>query len=219
MELQMLPRASVTRMSAPCYVYELTFPNGKKYTGISIHPARRFREHIAEASRGSELAVHRAIRKYGGDSVRQTLLLKAERQYCQRIEVLLIAMCKGYNSSTGGEESPMLGLTHTKRTKKRMSDSHKGIRQSQEWVKKRTSTQIGKSRSEASRKRMSEGQKRRIRTPEELARMSAISKQRKSTPEWREKLRQAALARWKKNRSSVIDVNSKPASAGFLLGE
>lgn len=189
-------------MSRHCYVYELNFPNGKKYTGISIHPARRFREHIAEALRGSELPVHRAIRKYGSDSIRQTVLLKADRQYCQRIEVLLIEICKGYNSSTGGEESPMLGLTHTASTKKRMSDAHKGIRQSHEWVQKRTSTQIGKRRSDESRKRMSDGQKRRIRTPEELARMSIISKQRKSTPEWREKLRLAANARYARLRSS-----------------
>lgn len=185
-----------------CFLYQLIFPSGVPYTGISIHPQRRLREHFQEARKGSELPVHRAIRKYGELDVKQMILAEGSREQMQALEVKTIALCKGYNASIGGEQAPMLGMKHGPETKERMRLAHKGVKQTAEWIERRASTQRGVTRSQESRKRMSEGQKRRSRSAEEISRMGDLARNRNSTPEWRENLRIAALARWKREREA-----------------
>ena len=47
-------------------VYAIGFPNGKLYVGLtSKTTAKRLSGHISDTRRGSKLAVHNALRKYG----------------------------------------------------------------------------------------------------------------------------------------------------------
>ena len=89
-----------------------------------------------------------------------------------------------------------VGYKHTPEAIRKLSESHKGIIQSQEWVANRANTQIGAKRSEESKKRMSAGQKKRIRTPEEIAKMTASLQGRIMTDTHKARLSEASVARW-----------------------
>ena len=89
-------------------VHHLSCPTGKGYIGITIRPVgERLREHISAARRGSELPVHRAIRKYGMPVV-TTLDTNVPRHSLLELERWAIASFetfgkRGYNASPGGE--------------------------------------------------------------------------------------------------------------------
>jgi len=56
-------------------VYAIGFPNGKLYIGITTRTTeQRFRGHVKDMQRGSTYTVHKALRKYGPDSVRLVTL-------------------------------------------------------------------------------------------------------------------------------------------------
>lgn len=189
-------------------LYSVTFPNGKRYIGISFKPKERWAEHRRQARIGSSGPLYRALRKYGDGAVFKILVVGADA-YIRDLEVALIAAWKtdrhaaGYNISKGGD----LGSTGVKAsafTRAKMSNAATGRKQSPEWVAARAATQVGKKRSAESRMRMSEGQKNRDRTPQELARMKEMAAKAalvRKTPEYRETARQAALRRWAKAKA------------------
>ena len=45
-------------------IYKIQFPNGKVYIGQSVNYKNRWREHLREATRGNDLKIYRAMRKY-----------------------------------------------------------------------------------------------------------------------------------------------------------
>ena len=45
-------------------IYKIQFPNGKVYIGQSVNHKNRWREHLREATKGNDLKVYRAMRKY-----------------------------------------------------------------------------------------------------------------------------------------------------------
>ena len=89
-------------------IYHLSFPNGKGYIGITIRPIdERLREHVGASRRGSQLPVHRAIRKHGmpvvtvlDTNVPKDQLLELERWAIASFETF---GKQGYNASPGGE--------------------------------------------------------------------------------------------------------------------
>ena len=57
-------------LNSTCVVYCATFPNDKKYVGITRRKLRyRIREHKKHSDDGSNTLFHKAIRKYGFDNV------------------------------------------------------------------------------------------------------------------------------------------------------
>jgi len=95
------------------YLYVLEFPNNKEYVGISNNASQRLKRHIIKYNSGSSLPVHRAIRKYGADNIKQRILCIGDREYIADLEVAMISAKKtrnrlfGYNVSLGGDISPM----------------------------------------------------------------------------------------------------------------
>lgn len=91
-------------------VYQLKFSNGKSYVGYTTLTAGdRFKRHVSAAGRGSQYAVHHALRKYGEQDVRVLTLaesdelqelLALEQAHIERLGTL--SPC-GYNMTTGGE--------------------------------------------------------------------------------------------------------------------
>lgn len=199
------------------YLYCIEFPNRKKYIGMARHPWNRFAEHKRQARIGSMLPVHRAIRKYGEESISLTILLEGSRSYIQLMEIKTIeefqtkSHAKGYNITNGGDGGT-LGLKASDVTKRKMSLAHKGRRQRPEWIAKRTGKQVGSRRSDESRKRMSEGQRKRVRRPEENERLRTVRKGAVFTSEHRAKLRESALAREAQKRQTVNMVNGRTDS-------
>lgn len=157
------------------YLYLLTFLNGKKYVGVSENVITRIRTHFSNAHRGSNLAVHQAIRKYSG-RLSITIVAVGYKNYIYLMEQKFISFLNtthpkhGYNMSLGGETSPVAGIGH----------------------------------SEATRKKMSESQKKRIRTPEEMAHFIYSRKGKKLTEEHKQKLRVPKTEEHKRNLSIAL---------------
>jgi len=134
-------------MEQACSVYELKFPNGKLYIGISKNPEKRWASHCAAAfKRARNTLLCRALRKYGPEVVERKILLVGNVQYAQEMEQKIIAAWKtmhplGYNMMPGGEMSPFLlypelakavgerrkGSKLSEETKNQMSLSAKGV--------------------------------------------------------------------------------------------
>lgn len=94
------------------YVYLITNRvNGKKYVGCTkVSLERRWEQHRSAATKGSSLALHRALRKYGPGSFTIEPIEEVEGTYGALLsaEVRLIAthgtiFPVGYNLTSGGE--------------------------------------------------------------------------------------------------------------------
>lgn len=112
-------------------LYQLTFPNGKSYVGITAGTvAARFKEHTHAAKRGLQYAVYRALRKYGPENVRvKTLAIADDWGYLQTIEQNAIRVLgtfkpAGYNLTKGGEG--ILGATMSESAREKQSAAKKG---------------------------------------------------------------------------------------------
>lgn len=135
-------------------LYEILFPNGKRYFGVTNDFARRWCEHRGDAKRGSDLLVHKALRKYGKEATARPLVI-GERQYILDLEIRAVTAFgtavknQGYNISPGGFlASPETRAKYRAATEKRWQDP-------------------------TYRERMILMTKNRKRSPEELKRLSA----------------------------------------------
>jgi len=92
------------------YLYELLFPNGKRYIGYSKNPLDRFWTHQHSLS---ELPVHRAVRRHGTSSIQFRVICAGNLKYIADLEIRAIAAYRarerrfGYNVLVGGHISPM----------------------------------------------------------------------------------------------------------------
>lgn len=113
--------------------------NGKQYVGFTKQTLkRRWQGHTYQARKGSNLALHNAIRKHGPENFKieeiycsvnidETLNIK-EREYIEKYNTL---SPDGYNMSLGGE-AVMMGRTHTQEAKDKISKKNSGRKFSQE---------------------------------------------------------------------------------------
>lgn len=94
------------------HIYKIIFPNRKAYIGLSVNGAqKRFKAHCDSANRGSDYAVHRAIRKYGSDNCRLEILSECysqkEAMTCEKGLICahntFLNGGQGYNMTLGGE--------------------------------------------------------------------------------------------------------------------
>lgn len=108
-------------------VYKHICPNGKIYVGITCKdPKRRWNKGLGYKKQDY---FYKAILKYGWDNITHEILYeKLSKEEAENIEIKLIKEYKsnirefGYNISNGGNSKG----THSKETKKKMSDKHKG---------------------------------------------------------------------------------------------
>lgn len=66
-------------------LYALDFPNGKRYIGITyLTSAQRFQQHVKNQydKQRSDLAIYRAMRKYGHHSVTVSVLAASNDRDC-----------------------------------------------------------------------------------------------------------------------------------------
>jgi group I intron endonuclease len=107
------------------HLYEMTFPNGKRYIGITRRtPGERLRGHIAQSKKGN-YAVSNALKKYGVDAVtlktiveidEWELLCLAEQE---AIDLYKTRAPNGYNLTAGGEGIP--GHKHSPEVRERIA--------------------------------------------------------------------------------------------------
>ena len=113
--------------------------NGKGYVGQTRGSvATRFCRHRASANAGSDLAIHRAMRKYGNENFRVEVLdscdsqsqLNELEQYYIKLFGTLAPLGHGYNMTPGGDG--LSGFTMSLESKLKMSLAKKGKRLSEE---------------------------------------------------------------------------------------
>lgn len=112
-------------------LYMLSSPEGKSYIGItSAKVAHRWQEHLRAAIKGSKLAIHAAIRKYGWESVERKVVAIGEFEYIKELEQKAISAFEtkspdGYNLTDGGDGT--LGAYHSDEARKKNSEAVKAV--------------------------------------------------------------------------------------------
>lgn len=153
-------------------VYIHTSPSGKRYVGMTGQkPEKRWGKngsHYLKKEKNGDymhIAFARAILKYGWDNIEHEVVASnLTREEACNFEKLLIEKLNtknrnyGYNLKDGGT-----GGGFSEETLKKMSESHKGIKQSEETIKKRAeklrgsnNPNYGKPMSEEQRKKISD---------------------------------------------------------------
>lgn len=89
-------------------LYCLTFPNNKKYIGITLKFNRRMSQHKYVADKGKKFKLHNAIKKYGWENVKKEIIIfNLSKIDSMTLEKQLIAdmnlIKNGYNTTPGGE--------------------------------------------------------------------------------------------------------------------
>lgn len=175
-------------------LYQIQFPNGKSYIGITnTTVARRFRQHQYNTTSGAaDRAVNRALKKYGQD-VTCRELVRGSWEYVLALEPKAIAAYAtfgrgGYNMTAGGEGA--IGYKHTAESLRKMSAAHAN---------------------NAGRKYGSVKH-----TLEARQKMSAAQKGRKLTPEQIENIRKSLLGNTRLLGTKQSDEHLKNRIVGLL---
>lgn len=151
-----MARASVVKMIS-IYLIE-NIINGKLYIGkTDLKPQKRWTNHQAEARAGSQTYFHRAIRKYGKDCFKQSVIdVLDTEELANKREVFWIGLFHshlpdvGYNQTLGGDgmcnpteevlqrmiEAGRKHIHHTEETKQRISKAMMGNKKSPETIEK-----------------------------------------------------------------------------------
>ena len=144
--------------------------NDKKYVGITADTIdKRFRKHVNDAMlRKNNMVLHKAIRKYGGNSFEVSLLdIAKTHEQLKDLEYHYIKQYEakvphGYNLTDGGEG--IWGYKFTEEQKNRLSEAHLGQKA---WNKG-----LGNYHSEETLRRMSESQKgKKTKSPSKETRL------------------------------------------------
>ena len=192
-------------------LYQLAFPNGKSYIGMTVSdPRKRLWEHNYNAEKGSPLAVAQAIRKFGRDAVQFKVLVVAKgRDYLAQLERNAIRVFgtrkpNGYNLTDGGDGAPVgntynLGKKRTMESRAKMSASARGrprTKEQREAVSRAmmgNKFSLGRKLSDEHKARISVANKGRKWTAEQRAGMSIAAYGRKKSEVQRERHRAAMI--------------------------
>ena len=183
-------------------IYEIVnWEDGKAstYIGSSVNIEHRWVKHRSQLRRGvhNNIYLQRAWNKYGGDAfvfsvleeVETDMLLIMEQEYlddyfdrghCYNIAIDAIA--------------PMRGYKHTRETKRKMSEVHKGKKLppfTEEHKRKLSEAAKGRKHTEETKRKMSETRKGCVPTEETRRKISKALKGRMFTEEHRRKLSEA----------------------------
>lgn len=192
-------------------LYQISFPNGKAYIGITTKTLEhRFKGHCCPTG---DRAIHNAIKKYGiGAAKISTLVIANDWGYLQELERNAIRVFNtkaphGYNLTDGGEgvlglqmsakarekmaqakkgkPSPKRGIPLSEAQKEKLRVANLGKKQSAETIRKRTAWQAGKARDADFCAKVSAGKKAQNFkfSDESRAKMSASHLGKKQSPE------------------------------------
>lgn len=138
-------------------IYCYKSPSGRYYIGKTLQENIRRYRHFFDSKNGSDTPFHRAIRKYGIDSFKYTVLFRIKSNKEGRADIILCNMekffirifiqrgCKLYNISAGGEGGGnMTGRHFSTESKIKMSLAHRGRKPSKETIAKRSLSLKGK---------------------------------------------------------------------------
>ena len=175
-------------------LYQLLFPNGKSYIGITrLTAEKRFIRHCESGS--TMRACQYAIRKYGKENIIINVLATVDdwELLClaemEAIEKFNSKHPNGYNLTDGGESS--IGFKHTEESRKKMSESGKK-----------------KILSPEHKQKLIDYNKNRVLSQETRDKMSKASKGRKLSDSHRESLLNANIGT-KKSQETRDKISAK----------
>lgn len=152
-------------------LYSLTFPNGKKYIGITSKSLRRrLVTHASHARCGRDYCLQRAIRKYGIERVvAETLVVASDWDYLCDLEKRAVNSFAtlspgGYNISAGGEG--VTGIKKSPEQRAAMSERGKGKNKGNKFS-------LGYRHTAEAIKKISEAGRRRVLSAESRAKIGA----------------------------------------------
>jgi group I intron endonuclease len=167
--------------------------NGKQCVGQTIHSLKlRWRRHQHYAKRGSDGAIHRAIRKYGAENFKIEQIDTADsldelnNKEASHILLRVTLSPSGYNLTTGGD-----GCSLSEETKQKISRSGLGRIFSEEHIRKLVFSATGRIHSEKSKQKMSQSHLGYITQKETKEKLSAAGLGRLHSEESRQKMSQA----------------------------
>ena len=178
------------------YIYALQSPSGKIYIGQTIKEVeQRLDRHFADANRGAQYPISKAVRKYGKENITvlwsfpvygtQKELDEAEKT---SIKIHNTMVPNGYNAAEGGKGgSPHKGRSHTEESKAKISknSARKG----------KPGTWTGKHHSEETKAKISAVRKGRPRLEETKSKISAARKGHSTSDETKAKISSALKGR------------------------
>lgn len=126
-------------------IYRLTSPSGKVYIGQTCNFKARMRKYKGKATINQQ-KIYRAIQKYGWDNFTKEIILEnLTLEEANQKEILQIklhnSVKEGYDIAHGG--GGLLGMIRTDQTRKKMSDSRKGIKYSEETLRRMSESRKG----------------------------------------------------------------------------
>lgn len=131
------------------YIYKHTVPNGKIYIGCSSMPVKK-RFGNGNCYKGN-IEFDNAIKEYGWENIEHEILLyDLEEEDAFNKEKMMIKKFDssnpniGYNISTGGKGSAILGRSMSEETKNKISLANKGKIRTEENIKKLKESHKGK---------------------------------------------------------------------------
>lgn len=132
------------------YLYIITFPNNKKYIGITINIIARQNKHKNRSKKVEyqHLPLYRAINKYGFQNLKWDIInsYSSWKELCQA-EINAISNFKtnvkeyGYNTTAGGEGH--LKFTPSEETRLKLSKANKGKPKSNEFKEILSKSRMG----------------------------------------------------------------------------
>ena len=149
-------------------VYSSESPVGKFYKGMSIYTMeKRMREHKKKMMSGTNHPFYNALRKYGWNNFKWTVLYESECiEDLEHAEKFYIKKFKtydrkyGYNLRLGGEGGGKL----SEETKRKISESRKGKTLSKETKRKLSELNKGKKHSKETKRKISESLRQNSKT-------------------------------------------------------
>ncbi len=168
-------------------VYRLSFPNGKKYIGVTTDLTRRLKQH-----KYADTLVGRAIRKYGAPELQilavcfEDYAYDLERKIVKRFDTMVPA---GYNLVSGG----LGGRKMSEATKLKISRAGKGKRRSSETRERMSKAQKGHPCSEETRRKLVESHHGKRLSAGTKAKISIALKGKKKSAEHRANISKAKM--------------------------
>jgi group I intron endonuclease len=200
--------------------------DGKVYVGKANDVKRRWEKHRAAAREGSDGLLYRAMRKHGVENFQIRVIDEAddESYVLNTLEPMWISRLRDegaelYNLTNGGDGIP--GLVHSEETKRKMSESQRGKKISDEQKLKLREVNLGKTHSKETRRKLSEassGKSKPPRSEEHCRRLSEAARTRGPMSE-EHKNRIAESMRASENVGHPVDEETRARIAEKLRGQ
>jgi group I intron endonuclease len=189
-----------------CFIHRDT---GMCYVGSSCRIGNRLRLHMRDVERGSNNAIHRAIRQHGVDAFDFEILERCPRELLLEREAFYIALLdccslRGYNTlatpttpAYDAEVSPVTrmrisqastGRKHTDEARARIAAAHRG----------KPGTMLGRKFTAEHKAKISKAHTGKKLSDETKAKIGLASRGRYFSPESRAKMRDSQLRRYAK---------------------